>query len=191
MQSYLFDIDTALLTNRCVIRRFREGEGAAFFQLLSDNSTHLEAHFPHLIEDTRTPEDAEVFVRQRIASWLLQQDYAFGVWLNETTELIGYVHLFDLDWHTPKAEINYFIDHEQIKKGLMTEVLAKVVRFSFLQLKLEKISLHVLSDNYASQRLARRIGFQREGMLRNEFKRPGGQLVDLMRFGFPRDTYGE
>lgn len=191
MNPQLFQLDTALLTLRCVARRFREGDGPAFFQLLENNATHLEAHFPHLIDDIRSPEAAETFLRQRIAAWLLQQDYAFGIWSNESSKLIGYIHLFNLDWDTPKAEVNYFIDSDHIQQGLMTEVLAKVVRFAFLELQLEKISLHVLSDNYASQRLARRIGFQREGMLRNEFKRPGGQLVDLMRFGFPRDTYGE
>lgn len=191
MSPALFDLDTALLTNRCVVRRFREGEGSVFFELLGDNATDLEAHFPHLVKEVGTPEEAEIFVRQRIAAWLMQQEYAFGIWLNESTKLIGYIHLFDIDWSTPKAEVNYFIDRDQVKQGIMTEVLATIVRFGFLQLQLEKISLHTLSDNYASQRLARRIGFQREGMLRNEFKRPGGQLVDLMRFGFPRDTYGE
>lgn len=191
MSPSLFNIDTALLTNRCVIRRFREGEGPQFFRLLGDNATDLEAHFPHLIEEVRSPESAEVFLRQRIAAWLLQQEFAFGIWLNESTDLIGYIHFFDIDWDTPKAEINFFIDRDHVQQGLMTEVLATLVRFGFLQLQLEKISLHTLSDNYASQRLARRIGFQREGMLRNEFKRPGGQLVDLMRFGFARDTYGE
>ncbi|MEL6140710.1 MAG: GNAT family protein, partial [Bacteroidota bacterium] len=95
------------------------------------------------------------------------------------------------DWDTPKAEISYFIDRDYTQQGLMTEVLARSVRFAFLQLGLEKIYLHTLIDNYASQRLARRIGFQREGTLRNEFRRPGGQLVDLMRLGFARETYGE
>lgn len=191
MNPSLFDLDTALVTQRCVTRRFREGEGGTFKQLLANNTAHLEEHFPHLVADIREDVQAEAFLRRRIAAWLLQEEYAFGVWRNDSTELIGYVHLFNFDWDTPKAEINYFIDREHVQQGLMTEVLARVVRFAFLQLQLEKISLHVLSDNYPSQRLARRIGFQREGMLRNEFKRAGGQLVDLMRFGFPRDTYGE
>jgi hypothetical protein len=35
------------------------------------------------------------------------------------------------------------------------------------------------------------VGFSREGELRNEYRLPGGALVDLMRFGFARQTYGE
>lgn len=191
MLARLLLIDTALLTSRCVVRRFREGEGPAFFNLIQDNLSHLEDHFPQLTESMRNSEEAEMFLRQRLSGWLLQQEYAFGIFHNESSDLIGYVHIFNLDWDTPKGEINYFIDRNHVQKGLMTEVMARIVRFAFRQLALEKISLHVLSDNYPSQRLARRVGFQREGMLRNEFKRAGGQLVDLMRFGFARDTYGE
>lgn len=191
MRKELFSVDTALLTNRCVIRRFREGDGQAFYKLLENNRSHLESHFPSLIEGIRSADEAEGFLRHRIANWLLQEEYTMGIWLNESTELIGYIHFFTIDWDTPKAEISYFIDREHTQQGIMTEVMARCVRFGFLQLELEKIFLHVLSDNYVSQRLARRIGFHREGELRNEFRRIGGQLVDLIRFGFARETYGE
>jgi len=192
MRSSLFHIDTALLTNRCVVRRFRENEGDVLHKLVDDNRDLLQDHFPLLVgELTRDAEAAEVFVRERIAHWLLQRDYAFGIWLNETTELIGYVHLFDLNWDVPTAEMSFFIDRNHVKQGLMTEVLARVIRFGFKQLELEKIYVKTLSDNYDSQRVIRRVGFGREGDLRNEFRKPGGTLVDLVRFGFSRETYGE
>ncbi|MEL7160605.1 MAG: GNAT family protein [Bacteroidota bacterium] len=192
MQSRLFNVDTALLTNRCVVRRFRENEGKVFQDLIWNNRDYLQDHFPLLVSEVAASEaSAETFLRQRISAWLLQQDYAFGVWLNDTTELVGYVHLFDLEWDVPLAQISYWIDKDHVKQGLMTEVLARILRFSFKQLELEKLYLKTLSDNYASQRLARRVGFSREGDLRNEFRKPGGTLADLVRFGFSRETYGE
>jgi ribosomal-protein-serine acetyltransferase len=192
MRPHLFNVDTALLTNRCVVRRFRENEGAAFQKLIYNNRDILQDHFPLLVGEVSSSEDtAETFLRERIAAWLLQQDYSFGIWLNETTELIGYVHLFEINWEVPSAEISFFIDRDQHKSGLMTEVLARIIRFSFKQLELEKIYLRTLSDNYDCQRLVRRVGFSREGDLRNEFRKPGGMLVDLVRFGFSRETYGE
>jgi RimJ/RimL family protein N-acetyltransferase len=209
MRPHLFNVDTALLTNRCVVRRFRENEGTAFQKLIYNNRDILQDHFPLLVGEVGSGEDpaeplfkkvsavsssedtAETFLRERIAAWLLQQDYSFGIWLNETTELIGYVHLFEINWEVPSAEISFFIDRDQHKSGLMTEVLARIIRFSFKQLELEKIYLRTLSDNYDCQRLVRRVGFSREGDLRNEFRKPGGMLVDLVRFGFSRETYGE
>lgn len=192
MRSQLFDIDTALLTSNCVVRRFRENEGTVFRNLIEQNKDYLQDHFPILVAEVGAQNDtAERFLRERIAAWLLQQDYAFGIWHNESTKLIGYVHIFEINWEVPMAEISYFIDKNHMKQGLMTEVLARVLRFGFRQLELEKIYLKTLSDNFASQRLARRVGFSREGDLRNEFRKPGGMIADLVRFGFSRETYGE
>lgn len=192
MRHQLFDIDTALITERCVVRRFREHDGKAFHKLLERNRDYLLDHFPHLMAEAgKSRKNAEVFVRECIAEWLLQTRYALGVWHNETTELIGFVQVFNLDWGVPSAELGYFVDKQLIRQGIMTEVLARVIRFSFLQLEMEKLVIKTLIDNYASQRLARRIGFSREGDLRNEYRLPSGMLVDLMRFGLARETYGE
>ena len=192
MRHQLYDIDTALITERCVVRRFREGDGKAFYKLLGDNRDYLLDHFPLLMaEAAKNWKTSEAFVRECIAEWLLQQRFAMGVWHHETTELVGFVQVFNLDWGVPMGELGYFIDKSLIRQGIMTEVLARVVRFSFLQLELDKLVIKTLVDNYASQRLARRVGFSREGDLRQEYRLPSGTLVDLMRFGFARETYGE
>lgn len=192
MRHQLFSIDTALLTQRCVVRRFREHDGRAFFKLLDNNRDYLIDHFPYLMAEAgKTRRGAEIFVRECIADWLLQRRYAMGVWSNETTDLIGFVQVFELNWQVPSGELGFFIDRELIRQGIMTEVLARVVRFAFLQLDLQKLVIKTLVDNYASQRLARRVGFSREGDLRGEYRLPSGTLVDLMRFGFVRETYGE
>ena len=192
MRHQLFNVDTALLTPRCVVRRFREHDGKAFYKLLDNNRDYLLDHFPYLIAEAgKSRKGAETFVRECIAEWLLQQRYAMGVWSNETTELIGFVQVFNIDWAVPTGELGFFIDRDSIRQGIMTEVLARVVRFAFLQLELEKLIVKTLVDNYASQRLVRRVGFSREGDLRGEYRLPSGTLVDLMRFGFVRETYGE
>jgi RimJ/RimL family protein N-acetyltransferase len=192
MRHHLFEVDTALITQRCVVRRFREGDGRALYQLLDNNRDYLLDHFPYLMAGAGASwQEAEMFVRRCIADWLLQERYAMGVWSNESTELIGFVQVFHIEWGVSSAELGYFIDKDFIRQGIMTEVLARVVRYSFKQLELDKLIIKTLVDNYASQRLARRVGFSREGDLRNEYRLPGGALTDLMRFGLARQTYGE
>jgi RimJ/RimL family protein N-acetyltransferase len=192
MRHHLFHLDTALITQRCVIRRFREHDGKAFYKLLDHNRDYLLDHFPYLMAQAgASRKEGEIFVRRCIADWLLQERYAMGIWSNESTALIGFVQVFNIDWSLPSGELGYFIDKDLIRQGIMTEVLARVVRFAFKQIELDKLIIKTLIDNYASQRLARRVGFSREGELRNEYRLPGGALVDLMRFGFARQTYGE
>ena len=192
MQPRLYEIDTALLTQRCVIRRFRENEGEALLELVRDSHDYLYEHYPHLHEEVGTSRaTAEAFVRMRIAAWLLQQDYALGVWDREATTLIGYVHIANIDWRIPSAELSFFIHPQFSNQGYMTEVVARIQRFAFRQLELEKLYFKVLSDNFPGHRLARKVGFKREGDLRNEFRRGSGVLADVIRFGLSRETYGE
>lgn len=190
MRPELFNIDTAILTSRTLTRRFREGDGGAFFELVQNNHSYIEDHFPKLMKAIVDKNTSEVFIRTKIARWLLQDEYTFGIWDNESTALIGYFNFLKIDWSIPKAEIGYFIDQNHAGKGLMTEVVARMIQYGFLQLKFNKLTLKTLQDNYGSQRLARKVGFRREGDLRHEFQKNSGGLFDVMAFGLTKEEYG-
>jgi RimJ/RimL family protein N-acetyltransferase len=74
-------------------------------------------------------------------------------------------------------------------QGLMTEALRVVQPFAFKQLVLEKLLLRTAMENVASQRLARKCGFRREGDLRGDFRKLSGELIDTMLFGLTRSEY--
>ncbi len=186
MQEHLLTVDTALLTKRVVVRRFRENDGEQLYDLIQTNRGYLEDSFPSTVSDNSSKEKSEWFVRVRIAKWLLQEEYCFGVWDNDSAKLIGFIRLFRIDWNIPKAEIGFFVDRDFSSKGIMTEVLLTIVPFAFQQLKLEKIILRTAMDNYASQRLARKCGFRREGDLRADFKKTSGEIIDVMVLGLTR-----
>lgn len=190
MNPDLFKIDTAILTTRTLTRRMREGDGEAFYHLIQDNASYIEDHFPILIESVRTPEEGEAFTRQALAKWLTQEEFAFGIWRVNEADMIGYLHFRNIDWQTPRAEISYFLHQEHAGKGLMTEVMSRMIQFAFRQLQLNKLVLKTLIDNYNSQRLARKVGFRREGDLRHEYRRASGVLLDVMLFGLTREEYG-
>ncbi len=189
MLARLLDIDTALLTAHTVVRRFREGDGASLYDLVQDNHQRLYDYFPQTIRMVSSKEEAEFFVRQRLADWHLQQEYTFGIWHSKATELIGMVRVHELDWKLPDAELAFFIDQRYSRKGLMTEVLRALLNFSFNQLALEKLRLRTGMDNIAAQRLARKCDFRREGDLRGDFRKPSGEIADVMLFGLTRAEY--
>lgn len=191
MQSHLLHIDTALLTRRTVVRRFREKEGEAFYELVDANRTRLQNYLPRLLETVRKRDEGEFFVRRALAEWLLQASYSFGVWEHDTAKMIGFIRIDHLDWSLSYGEVDFFIDHDFSGKGFMTEVLIAVVHFAFQQLKLEKLAIKTQMDNYATQRLARKAGFHREGDLRSAARKSTGEWFDLMLFGLTRPEYGK
>lgn len=189
MKARLFNVDTVILTKRAVVRRFRENDGKAFFDLVLDNKSWIEDHLPKTVKAVTSASAGEIFIRQKLSDWLLQNEYAFGIWEEKSAKLIGYIRVFNINWDVPKGEIGYFVDRQFSKQGLMTEALTNIIHFSFQQLKLEKLVLKTAMDNYPSQRLARKCGFRREGDLRSEFRKPSGEIIDLMLFGFTKPEY--
>jgi RimJ/RimL family protein N-acetyltransferase len=189
MQPHLFQADTALVTLRTVVRRFRENEGESFYQLVSENLSRLTDYFPQTLEAVTNKDTGEAYVRQKIADWLLQNEYCFGVWEHKNAKLVGFVRVFNILWGVPAGELAFFIDKNFEGKGIMTEVVQAAIRFSFEDLKIEKLRLRTATDNYATQRLARKCGFRREGDLRAEFRRPSGELIDVMLFGYTKAEF--
>lgn len=189
MQKHLFQIDTVILTPRAVVRRFRESDGDALYELFQNNHSRLSDHFPDTLHQVKEKTEAEFFVRKKLAAWLLQEEFCFGVWENENARLIGYVSLFNVDWHIPEGRLTFFIDKEYSNRGIMTEVLLYVTRFAFEQLRLERIYMRTAQDNYAAQRLARKCGYRREGDLRNAYRKQSGELLDLMLIALTRAEY--
>ena len=187
--AHLLDIETALLTNRTVFRRLREGEGAAFYKLFQDNHVRLKDYFWELAAEVNSEAACEAWVRRKLAAWLTNETYFFGVWDKETAKLIGFISLENVDWSLPRAEVQFFIGKKYAKKGIMTEVLNKLVEFSFEQLKLQKLALRTAMEYYPPQRLARKCGFNREGDLRAEYRKPSGEMMDVMLFGLSFSTY--
>lgn len=189
MQERLLNVDTALVAPRTVIRRFREGDGSLLYECLQDNYSRLQDYFPQTLEAIKSVAEAEFFVRQRLADWHLQQEYTFGLWHSKDTRLIGMIRLLHIDWRIPRAEVGYFIDRDYAQQGLMTEAMQFVIAFAFRQLELEKIELRAGMENIPSQRLARKIGFRREGDLRADFRKTSGELIDMMLFGLTRSEW--
>jgi ribosomal-protein-alanine N-acetyltransferase len=75
----------------------------------------------------------------------------------------GYNH-----WHrwSNSAEIGYDLAQRYWGQGLMTEALEPLLVFGFEQMALNRIEADVTVGNEASMRLLTKLGFQREGLLR-------------------------
>lgn len=189
MRSELFELDTALLTARTVVRRFRENEGLLFYDLFQENRNLLIDNFPKTDRALASQEKAEEYVRQSICDWLFHRDFMFGIWDNESAKLIGFIRLFHIDWDVPKGELAYFLDKDYSGKGLMTETLHAVVELAIKKMGFYKLYVRTATDNYGSQRVARKLGFRREGDYRGDFRNPSGDLLDTMVFGLTAQDF--
>jgi RimJ/RimL family protein N-acetyltransferase len=80
--------------------------------------------------------------------------------------IVGSISLFHADWETRSAEIGYGVRADERGKGYATEALAGVARWALTEGGLQRAWLSAIAENTASQRVAEKAGFHREGTLR-------------------------
>ena len=79
------------------------------------------------------------------------------------------------------GELGYWIAAGERGRGVATRAARLLSRWAFEQLGLARIHLLAHPDNRASQRVAERAGFRREGLLRS-WAEMHGERVDLLMF---------
>lgn len=178
-------------TERTIIRKYEKGDGRGLFDLLerNDNRNFLKEHVDEAT-DVKTLKDAEIRVCQLSAFWDAQDRFVMSIWSKETEEFIGNIWIEPKNWKTPSFELGYYLDRGYTGKGLATEATKRAVKFVFEELKAHKIIIITRDTNERSYKLAKRLGFKKEGHLR-ETNREGKQYFGLLYFGLLRREYEE
>lgn len=78
------------------------------------------------------------------------------------------------------AEIGYWLAPEARGRGAATRALRLLAAWTLRELSIERLQLTTDVDNEASQRVAARVGFQREGVLRAWYDRRGERRDAVM-----------
>jgi ribosomal-protein-alanine N-acetyltransferase len=175
--SLLLEDVPQLATARLVLRRTRVGDAPRYLQMRSRNMADPDtARFlrgaPASLEDARTRlEDIDRRFREEntLVAWTVTrpgEDELLGV--------VGFVRWAPDD---RRSEIMYEMDPEHAGQGLVTEALPPVVAFGFEAMGMHRMEAFIDPRNTRSIRVAERLGFQREALLRDH-ARMGGVFVD-------------
>ncbi|HEY7754387.1 MAG TPA: GNAT family N-acetyltransferase [Steroidobacteraceae bacterium] len=108
--------------------------------------------------------------------------YQWGVERKEDGRVIGSCTLFKLDATNGRCEIGYGLGSAYWKMGYMSEALPAVIQFAFDRLRMRRIEADVDPRNENSLRILGRLGFQREGLLRERWN-VGGEIQDTVVLG--------
>jgi RimJ/RimL family protein N-acetyltransferase len=69
-------------------------------------------------------------------------------------------------WVDANVQVGYWVKREARGRGVATRALALISRWAFDELGARRVQLITDVENVASQRVAEKAGFQREGLLR-------------------------
>jgi RimJ/RimL family protein N-acetyltransferase len=97
----------------------------------------------------------------------------------EGDELLGSIALFGAQERV--GEVGYWVAAPARGRGVAVRAVRLVCAWGFEARQLARIQLHTLPGNEASERVAERAGFTREGLLRS-FAEMKGRRVDITMF---------
>lgn len=103
--------------------------------------------------------------------------FRWGIRLKGKEDLIGTVGFYAWDKEAAKAKMGYDLQTEHWGRGLMREALDRAIRFGFEEMGLNRVEVTVMSTNPRSMALVGRLGFKKEGVLR-DYSVWDGQYVD-------------
>ena len=81
-----------------------------------------------------------------------------------------------------RARVGYWVAAAARGRGICTRALRLLTRYGLEELGFQRVDLITDPDNRASQRVAEKVGFQREGVLRAHLRHPDGRIRDSVMF---------
>jgi RimJ/RimL family protein N-acetyltransferase len=118
---------------------------------------------------------SEEYERQWVIDTIHQtKDIKLAICTVGENKYIGNAYLTNIDWINRKAESHILIgDHDYWGHGYGTDAYSQLLDFAFNQRNLHRVQALVLEDNIASQKLHEKLGFVKEGILRDSVFKDG------------------
>lgn len=165
--------------SRVVLRWLTADDVDALHQIFSDPEVARYLAIPR--QQSRA--DTERFLDGIHEGYRTSTLYQWGV--EHAGRVVGTCTLGGIDWGNRRAEIGFALARAVWGQGLMPGALAVVIDHAFGELGLHRIEADVDPRNSPSLRLLERLGFRREGYLRERYFKDG-EIQDSVILGLLR-----
>ena len=166
---------------RVLLRSLRDDDRPALFEVFSDPETMRYWSSPPWTKESQASEYLEE-IRTGLRT---RSFFQWGLARRSDDHVLGTCTLFA--YHEPcrRAEVGFILGRRHWGQGLMTEGFQALLRHSFEELGLRRLEADTDPRNTGSIRLLERMGFQREGLMRERWE-VGGEIQDSVLFGLLR-----
>jgi RimJ/RimL family protein N-acetyltransferase len=118
-----------------------------------------------------------------------EENVVLGIAIRDSDRLIGGCGLNNIDSKNRSASFGIFIGAKDVwRQGHGTEATRLIVGYAFDTLNINRVWLHVSEDNDRAIRCYERVGFRREGLLRQDHYR-ASRYWNTIVMGVLRDEW--
>jgi RimJ/RimL family protein N-acetyltransferase len=177
----LYSIPESFESERLLIRAPLLDDGVMVNEAVKESIEQLRPWMPWA-RNIPSIEESEISIRKSRIQFLDRTDLRLLLIRKETGQLIGSSGLHRMDWQSRKFEIGYWVRTSCANQGYITEAVEAITNYAVHELQANRIEIRCDGRNTRSARVAERLGFVLEGILRNETCDVDGSLRNTMVF---------
>ncbi|MDP4083980.1 MAG: GNAT family protein [Bacillota bacterium] len=166
---------------------FQPHDYLKLFQLVDENREYLQEWLPW-VENMSAPFQFESI----IPIWLQQfaENNGFNAGILFKGKLMGSIGLTQIDWFNKQTSVGYYLAKKAQGHGIMTRSVQAVLNYAFFELGLNRVEIRCGEKNKKSRAIPERLGFVKEGKIRDG-EQLYGRFHDLIVYGMlARDWKG-
>lgn len=167
------------------LRPLRLADARALFGQVDANRARLRRWLPW-VDLTREASDIRRFILRTQAQAKDGQGATFGLWWKD--RLVGVAGFNWIDGPNRSAALGYWLAAEAEGRGLMSAAVTALLRHGFRTLGLNRIEIRAGLRNRRSRAIPERLGFRREGTLR-QAEWVDGRFVDHAVYGLLAEAW--
>ncbi|MFK9094160.1 GNAT family N-acetyltransferase [Bacillus salipaludis] len=158
------------------LQLFQRHHALKLYKLVEENREHLREWMPW-VDSMTSPYHFESI----IPVWLTQfaENSGMNVGILYKDELVGSLGLHQIDWYNSTASIGYYLARNAEGHGIITRTVQAFLNYAFFQIGLNRIEIRCGVRNKKSRAIPERLGFVKEGRLRDG-EQLNGHFHDLI-----------
>ena len=176
--------DLVLSADRISLRRLTEADTAAMFAMFSHPEVMRYWSRPAMTEMAQ----AIALLQQVLADYQTGDSLPLAIERHGDRVLVGNCTLHHFHEASRRAEIGYCLGRPFWGRGFMHEALQTLIGYAFEHLNLNRLEADIDPRNTASARSLERLGFVKEGHLRQRWI-VGGEVSDTGFYGLLREDW--
>lgn len=172
---------------RLELRPLTAKDAQNLFEAIDSSRKELARWVPW-IRKVKGPDDQRRFILTSEEAMRKKSSITLGIFHHQTKKVFGVIGTGRLNFLDQKTEIGYWMRTNESGKGYTTEACTLLIQYLFEKMNFHRITLNAATTNRASQRVAKKLGFRREGLLR-ENQLLGNRWIDYYTYGLLQQEY--
>ena len=161
------------------LRLFEPRDAESVFVAVERNRIYLREWLPW-VDVTSSAEDLRQFILKVREQFAAGRGPQCGIWVDGA--VAGSLGCHPIDWPNRNCSIGYWIDQRHQGRGITTRCCESMLEYLFDELELHRVTIQCGVANTRSCAIPQRLGFSREGLIR-EGEWVNDRWLDLVSWG--------